>query len=179
MQQSRSIKIAVAAVGASLAAVLILLTRVLPLWMSLLALAAVCYYIVFEKAGIVAGLLCIAAASALGFILGPGAGAFLNLVLFAPYAILTYFIRGFRYDKVKTAAIRAAIIIVFANLIFMAVFFLADAAFKELNLLELLDRIAGGYLTAAVLITLIGIVIDVFFCYACKYICSKIKLGGK
>ena len=173
-----SVKIAIAAVGAGLATVLILLTR-LPLMFAPLTFAAVCYYIVFEKAGVVHGFLCIAVASSLAFITGPGAGPFLNLLLFAPYSVLAFFIRGIRYDKLKTGILRASIMLVFSNLVFMAVFFLTDTLFSELKILETVNRFVGGYFTAAVVVTLAGLVIDVFFAYGCRILCAKIGSKGR
>ncbi|MCL2797045.1 MAG: hypothetical protein FWD58_03200 [Firmicutes bacterium] len=179
MKSRRSQKIAVAATGAALAAVLILFTRWLPLTFSLLTFAAVAYYIVFEKAGIVHGLLCIAVASALSFIMGSSAGAFFNLFLFAPYSVLAYFMRRVRYDKVMTSALRGAAMAAFFSLVFMVVFFTADILFKELPISDFIGRFSGGYAAVAVLVALAGIVIDVFFAWGSKYLCEKIRLGGK
>jgi len=177
--RSQSIKIALAAVGASLATVLIVLTNLLPAGIFFSTFAAVCYYIVFEKAGIAHGILCIAAASALSFIMPFGAGQFINLFLFAPYSVLAFLIRKLRYNKAATAILRAAVIVVFANLIFMAIFFSAVALLPELAVLGFVESLNGGYAVAAVLVTLAGIVIDIGFSYACRVMCAKIKIGGR
>ncbi len=176
--RSSTFKIAVAAVGTALAAPCIILTNYVPLSVSLLTVAAVCYYIVFDKAGIVFGFLSMAAAAGLSFIGGFGAAQLLNLVLFIPYAVLAFFLRKFQFGNVKHMLIRAAIVAVFANLVFIPIYFLAGLLLVNNQALQSFFGTAG-YAAVTVLFMLIVIAVDIMFAQICKLLSGKIKIGKK
>ena len=176
--RSKSLQIAIAAVGVALAVPCIILTNYVPLSVTLLTVAAVCYYIVFEKAGVVFGFLAMAAASGLSFAGGVGTGQILNLILFVPYAVLAYFLRFLKFGNWKHMVIRAAIMTGFANLVFMACFFLIRAAFLSDFISP--DFIAStAYIVVALIFTAVMIAVDMLFGQTCKHLCARIKIGRR
>jgi hypothetical protein len=176
VQRRKSLQIAVAAVGVAIAGPCIILTNLLPLSVTLLTVAAVCYYIVFDKAGILFGFLAMAAASGISFLGGVGSAQILNLVLFVPYSVLAYFMRKAKFGNVKHMLIRALAVAAFANIAFIALFFLAGVII-QLPVGEFVGT--AGYALVTVLFTFLMIAVDIMFSQFCKFICGKIKIGGR
>jgi len=170
----------VAAVGAALAVVLLVLANFFFIVAaSFLVLAAVSYYIVFEKAGIVHGVLCILVATGISFAFGFSGAQILNLLLFAPYSVIAYFMRHWKYDdkkKWKWLPLRILVVIVFANLVLMGVFFLAGFMTSELQIHDIIETF-GGYVVVAVLVSLGMIAVDILFYLTSTAICKRMKLG--
>ncbi|MDR2201569.1 MAG: hypothetical protein LBP26_02200 [Clostridiales bacterium] len=157
-------RLAVAAVSAALAAVMIVLTNVLPLRVTLLMFAAVCYYIAFEKSGTVYGLLSIAASVLIAFFTGQISSAFiLTCIIFAPYSFLAYLMRNLYYTRRAHLAVRAAVVAVFAALVFAALYLLVNAAAVTIafDLASLASRL--GAVPLAVLFIILSVVFDVVF----------------
>ncbi|MCL2061465.1 MAG: hypothetical protein FWH03_02455 [Firmicutes bacterium] len=174
---SKSRQIAVSAVGVALAAPCIVLTNYLPLSVSLLIIAAAAYFIVFEKAGIGFGILCMCAATALSFIGGVGTGQILNLILFVPYTGLAYGMRKLTFGNVKHMALRAGIVLVFANVVFLGVFYLIRAAFlSEFISPDFVG--SAGYFAVAALFSAVTVLTDILFERLCSQLCRRIKIRG-
>lgn len=156
-------KIAYAAVGAAVSAVCVFLTNIVPLRVTLLMLAALCYYIVLDKCGIVYGLLGIAAGLIICFAMfgGLSSAFLLTAFIFAPYAILGYFIRKLYYTKWQTALLRVGITAAFANVALVAVWFTAKWI-TNIDIIAIASRV-GGYAVLAIIFTALALVFDVLF----------------
>ena len=174
--ERKSLKVAIAAVSAGISVLLIVFANLLFfLMVTLLTIAGVCYYIVFEKAGIVHGFLCIAVVGAISFLFGVNTAQILNVLLIAPYAVLAYFIRKIKFDKIKTGIIRGVILAVFANLEFMAIYFMASYLI-DLPVLDFIETLGGFYVIAAACVTIVMFLIDIVFNSGCRMLCDRIKI---
>ncbi len=157
-------KITVSAVATALASVCIILTNFIPLRVTLLMFAAGCFYIVFDKAGIVYGLLTIAASILISFFTKPFSSAFfLTAIVFAPYSLIAYFMRKLYYTHIKPALIRLAVMAVFSNLTFCALYLMVK--FLTISLDFAVTDIVGrlGYALVAVILTVFFMLFDVVF----------------
>ena len=157
-------KITVSAVATALASVCIILTNFVPLRVTLLMFAAGCFYLVFDKAGIVYGLITIAASILISFFTKPFSSAFfLTCLVFAPYSLIAYFIRKLYYTRVKTALIRLAVMIVFANLAFGAIYLMIK--FLTISIDFSVADIVGklGYPLVALILSVFFMLFDVVF----------------
>ena len=165
---SKTRKITYTAVGAAVASVCLFLTNFGWLKVSLLMAAALCYYIVCCKCGFWYGVLDVAVSLLLVFLtwgMTPLSSAFLlTVIVFAPYALLSYFIRRLYYTKWQTALIRLAAVTVFANVVLVGVWFAAkgNAGAIAVNILSYAGRL-GGYAVLALLFTLFTLVFDLLF----------------
>ncbi|MDE7395651.1 MAG: hypothetical protein K2M95_06005 [Clostridiales bacterium] len=157
-------KITYTAVGAAVAAVCLFLTNFGWLKISLLMAAALCYYIVCCKCGFGYGVADVAVSLLLVFFTGgltPLSSAFLlTAIVFAPYALLSYFIRKLYYTKWQTALIRLGAVAVFANLALVGVWFAAK--WIAVDVLTIAGRL-GGYAVLALLFTVFALVFDLLF----------------
>ena len=157
-------KIAVSAASAALASVCIILTNFIPLRVTLLMFAAGCFYIAFDKAGIVYGLLTIAASILISFFTKPFSSAFfLTVIVFAPYSLIAYFMRKLFYTHVKSAAIRLAVAAVFANIAFAAVYFLVKLLTVSIDfaVMDIVGKL--GYAVVSLILTVFFMLFDVVF----------------
>lgn len=143
----------------------VVLTNYVPLRVSLLMFAALCYYIIFCKCGLLFGLLDIAVSLLLTFFIGamsPLTPAFLlTAVVFAPYALISYAMKKLYYTKWQTALVRIAVIVVFANLALLFVWLLA-AYITSIDIAAILAAV-GGYAVLAVIVTALTLVFDFLF----------------
>lgn len=162
---SRTRKITYSAVGAAVSSLCVALTNFGWLKVSLLMFAALCYYVVACKCGALWGLADIIISMLIAFFafgLTPLSSAFLlTALVFAPYAILGYFIKKLLYTNWKTALIRVAIIIAFANLSLMCVWFCAKWIFD--GLVTNAAAMVGGYAVLAVIFTASAVLFDFLF----------------
>lgn len=158
-------KLTICAVGAAVSAVCVFITNIVPLSFSLLMFAALCYYIVFLKSGFMYGVVGIVASLLLTFFTGGltilSPAFLLTAIVFAPFSILAYFIRNFYFTKVKTALIRIAIIIVFAN-VSLAIVWQVATWITSIDLLAIADLV-GGYWVFAIIFTVLTVVFDFLF----------------
>lgn len=129
----RTRKITYSAVGAAISSLCVCLTNFGWLKVSLLMVAALCYYLIAVKCGILYALADIAISLLLAFLIFGVtifSYAFLaDAVLFAPYAILCYFIRKLYYNNWKTILIRIAVVTAFSCLAFCGLWFCAKLIF--------------------------------------------------
>ena len=165
---SNTRKITYTAVGAAVASVCLFLTNFGWLKVSLLMAAALCYYIVCCKCGFFYGVAVVGVSLLLVFLtwgMTPLSSAFLLTVLvFAPYALLSYFVRGLYYTKWQTALIRLSAVAVFANLVLVGVWFVAKAVAGAIAIdILFLSGKLGGYAVLALLFTLFTLVFDLLF----------------
>ncbi len=157
-------KITVSAVATALASVCIILTNFIPLRVTLLMFAAGCFYMVFDKAGIVYGLITIAASILISFFTKPFSSAFfLTAIVFAPYSLIAYFMRRLYYTHIKSALIRLAVAAVFANLAFCALYFMVKllAVSLDFAVMDIVGRL--GYALVALILTVFFMLFDVVF----------------
>ncbi len=177
MQAAGARRIAYAGVATALSSVCIILTNFLPLRISLLMLSAVCYYIAFSKSGILYGFLTIGASILISFFTKPFSSAFfLNILIFAPYSVLAFFIKKLYYTSVKTLLIRAAIIIAFSSLAFFAVFAIVKFLSQSYIDFAILDFTSQyGYILINVLICIMFLIFDFIFNQLCIRLTKLIK----
>lgn len=157
----------------AIATVCIILTNIIPLRISLLMFAALCYYIAFEKSGWIFGCLAIVASLLIAFFsFGISSSFLLTSIVFAPYSILTFGIKKFYYTKPVTAAIRVVIMIVFANIALMLIFFLAKyIAFDFTEAISILH----GYFVLAIIVSVLFVIFDFLFNQLSIRLCKLIK----
>lgn len=170
-------KLTYTAVGAAVSAVCVFLTNFGWLKVSLLMFAALCYYIVFVKCGLLYGLADILVSMLVAFFalgLTPLSSAFLlNALVFAPFSVICYFIRKFYYTKWQTAVIRIVIMAAFANLSLAGLWFTAQWIFD--GWVTGIAASVGGYPVLAMLFTLMAWVFDLLFNQLSIRICKLIK----
>ncbi len=158
-------KLTYTAVGAAISAVCVCLTNFGWLKVSLLMFAALCYYIVFFKCGVLYGIADIAISLTVAFFafgITPLSSAFLlDAIIFAPYSLMGYFMRRLYYTNVKTAFLRVGITAAFANLALCGVWFTAKWI-TTIDIVEISSKI-GGYPVLALLFTLFALVFDLLF----------------
>ncbi|WP_251614473.1 hypothetical protein [Pumilibacter muris] len=158
-------KITYSAVGAAIAALCVFLTNFGWLKVSLLMFAALCYYIVACKCGIWYGIAGIAVSLLIAFFTGGvtvlSSAFLLDALIFAPFAILSYFIRKLYYTKWQTALIRLAVMATFSNLALVAVWFCAKWI-TTIDIIAISSKL-GGYPLLALVFTLLALVFDLLF----------------
>ena len=157
-------KITVSAVATALASVCIILTNFIPLRITLLMFAAGCFFVAFDKAGIVFGLITIAASILISFFTKPFSSAFfLTAIVFAPYSLVAYFMRKLYYTNLKGAAIRLAVSAVFANVAFAAIWLLIKfvGIAIDFSVADVIGKL--GYFLVALILTVFFMLFDVVF----------------
>ena len=158
-------KLTIAAIGAAVSAVCVFLTNIVPIGVTLLLFATLCYYLVLCKCGLLYGLLDIAASLLLTFFTGGvsvlSSAFLLTAVVFAPYSLLAYGLRKLYYTKWRHALIRIAVMIVFANVTLVGVWFLGQWI-TNVNVGAMADKL-GGYAVLAVVYTGVAVLSD-FLC---------------
>ena len=159
-------KLTTAAVCTALSVIMCAACAYLPLSFMPLYLAAFCIFLACKRANIWYGLLCAAASVGIMFAMsGLNVKWFLFLMMFAPYGILAHFISRFSYFKVKGALIRAAIVIVFFNLAFGAVYLIATRVLTvglDIDIAAYADKL-GGYPVLALVATVVLVPLDFIF----------------
>ena len=162
--KGRTRQITVSAVATALASVCIILTNFIPLRVTLLMFAAGCFFVAFDKAGIVFGLLTIAASILISFFTKPFSSAFfLTAIVFAPYSLIAFFMRKLYYTNLKGAVIRLAVSAVFANIAFAAIWLLIKFASVaiDFSVAEVVGKL--GYFLVALILTVFFMLFDVVF----------------
>lgn len=163
--------------GAAISAVCVFLTNFGWLKVSLLMCAALCYYIVCVKCGILYGIADIFVSLLITFFAGGvtllSSAFLLDALVFAPFAILSYCIRKLYYTKWQTAFLRLGIMAAFANLALCAVRFVAKWI-TTIDIVAIASRL-GGYPLLALLFTLFALVFDLLFNQLSIRICKLIK----
>ena len=151
--------------GAALSAVCVCLTHLGWLKVSFLMAAALCYYIVCVKCGVLYGVSNIVISLLAAFFTGgvtPLSSAFLlDALVFAPFAVLSYCIRKLYYTRVSTAFIRLGIMAVFANVSLCVVWFVAKGII-DIDIVKIAAKL-GGYPVLAMLFTLFALTFDLLF----------------
>lgn len=161
---NRTRKITYSAVGAAVAAVCVFLTNFGWLKVSLLMCAALCYYIICVKCGFWYGFGGIVVSLLIAVFVG-GVFSFsafiLDALVFAPFALLSYFIRKLYYTKWQTFLARMAIMAVFANLALCAIWFCAKWV-TTIDIVAIAGKV-GGYPLLALIFTALALVFDILF----------------
>ncbi len=164
-KMSHTRKITYTAVGAALASIFVFLTNFGWLKVSFLMAAALVYFLVCCKCGIWYGLADVAISLLLVFFTAgvtPLSSAFLlTAFIFAPYAIIAYFMRKLYYTKWRSALLRLGIVAVFANLALLGVWLCAKWI-TTFDIPALAGKI-GGYAVLALLFTVFALAFDFLF----------------
>ncbi|MCH5155071.1 MAG: hypothetical protein J1F69_00545 [Clostridiales bacterium] len=170
-------KLTTAAVCTALAVIMCAFTAYLPLSFMPLYLAAFCIFLACKRGSVAYGLLCAAASIGLMFLMSGLTVKWLMFVLiFAPYGVLTVFLEKLSYFKVKTAAIRAVIIIAFFNLTVGVVYLIATNVLTvglDININVWVSKV-GGYAVLAVIATVVLVPLDFIFCALSITVLKKI-----
>lgn len=160
-------KLTVAAVCTALAVIMCVLTAYLPLSFMPLYLAAFCIFLACKRSGIAYGVLCAVASVALMFLMtGLSVKWLMFILVFAPYGIVTNFIDKLVYTKIKPAALRVVIVIVFFNVtlgaLYAIVLNVATVGLEGLNVLDYAGKV-GGYAVLAIIATAVLLPLDFIF----------------
>ena len=133
---------------------------------SLLMVAALCYYLIAVKCGLLFGLIEIAVSLIITFFAGGVtifSYAFLaDAVVFAPYALACYFMRKIGYNNWKYILIRLAIVLAFSCLAFCGLWFSAKYFEGIMNIHGWADAV-GGYVVLNLIFTAFTLVFDFLF----------------
>lgn len=181
---SPSRNIAYSAVAAALSLVMITLTAYVPmLTVAPLIVCALAWNVVIDKCGIGYGIVAMAASVGLGFLTVMGAGFAVMIVVgivFVPYSLVAYFMKSLTYEKVWKVLTRIGILIVFASLAFMCLYFTADAIMAFVNISQIIENISGGnfavgYFVLNLIAVVIIVGIDYIFLYMRAYIVKRLK----
>lgn len=174
---SNTRKITYSAVGAAVSAVCVFLTNFGFLKVSLLMCAALCYYIVCIKCGIWYGLADVAVSLLITFFTGGvtvlSSAFLLDVLVFAPYAIVAYLLRKLYYTKWQTALIRVGAMAAFANIALCAVWFCAKWV-TTIDIMAITDRL-GGYPLLALVFTAFTLIFDLLFNQLAIRLCKLLK----
>lgn len=175
VQLKPSKKIAYSAVAAAIAVVASVITVFLPVKVMPLVLASFCFFLALVKCGIVHGLLTATATVLITFLAGGLSTSLIFLcITFVPYSLICLLIRRFDYKKWSSALIRAAVAIVFINLSFAAVYFIAK--YVVLDGFDVLAAVGkAGYLIAALLVSAVAVLTDFLFVQCDAIITPKIR----
>lgn len=175
VQLKPSKKIAYSAVAAAIAVVASVITVFLPVKVMPLVLASFCFFLALVKCGVVYGLLTAAATVLITFLAGGLSTSLIFLcVTFVPYSLICLLMRRFDYKKWSSALIRAAAAIVFINLSFAAVYFIAK--YVVLDGFDVLAAVGkAGYLIAALLVSAVAVLTDFLFVQCDAVITPKIR----
>lgn len=180
--KSNTRRITFSAVAVAISAVCVLLTNVLPISFALLAIAAVCYYLVFDKCGVAFGFLAILASVGISFSMGLTSAFLLNTIIFVPYSVVAYFCRKFIYTNNKYAIIRSIIVGLYAILLFYILtlvfnWILTTGYTGSTDSVAHLDKLINnvGVIIAGVIFTLVTVIFDFAFQILVKQLSARIK----
>lgn len=171
-------RIAYAAAAAAIASVSAIATVYLPAKILPLVIASFCFFLAYVKCGVAYGIIAAAVTASVTFLCGGFCTSLAMLaVCFFPYSLLCLALRRFSYKKPINALIRIAAAVVFANVAFAAVYFIAKYA--VLGGMDIVGAVGGlggfGYLFAAFIVSATAAVTDVLFTMCDKVITPKIK----
>lgn len=168
-------RITTTAVCVALAVICIVLSAYLPLKITTLLVAAVCFFIAF-CGGFVYGLLAIAASLLIAFFAaGINTTFIFTALIFAPYSIFAFALKKLLYNSPKNIALRAALTAVLFNAAFALTVFVFGKYITDYSLGAVFGAFGGGA-TAYIIVALIGTVIAVVYDYAftaAAYILNK------
>jgi len=171
--QSTSRKVAYSATFTAVSALAILASRFLPIVATALLVCLVCYFLSFIICGFGYGLITIAASLLTAFFSGGFGTVFIfDLLLFAPYSIIAFFMRKLSYNGAK-AVIRVAITVIFVNIVFAIIYF-ALASYISLDF-TVFSKKLGGYAVLAVVLSVVAIITDYLFYQASEYFIKMLK----
>lgn len=162
-----------------------------PLSFSALTVVAVCYYMALDKAGVVYGILTIVASILLSLLFGLSVFVVINIVLFVPYSVLAYFIRGLSYSSssddsssnnlasainIKASLIRVAIVMLFGCVEFILSYFIVVKFFGDaFTGTYIYSYIANsGYIICLIAFSVVVVVVDIAFAFFVKFLSAKI-----
>lgn len=175
---SNSRKITYSAVGAAISSLCVYLTNFGWLKVSLLMVAALCYFLIALKCGLFYGLMDIAVSLLIAFLAGGVtvfSYAFLaDAIVFAPYAIVCYFMRKLPYNNWRTALIRLAIVLAFSCAAFCGLWFSA-IHFADMMDIRGWSEMVGGYIVLNIIFTAFALVFDVLFYNLSTLVAKYIK----
>ena len=128
--------------------------------------AALCYYLIAVKCGLLFGILDIAVSLLITFFAGGVtvfSYAFLaDAVVFAPYAIACYFLRKLGYNNWKSVLIRLSIVVAFSCLAFCGLWFSAKYFVNMMDIRGWANAV-GGYAVLNLIFTAFTLVFDFLF----------------
>ena len=175
---SNTRKITYSAVGAAISSLCVYLTNFGWLKVSLLMVAALCYYLIAVKCGLFYGLMDIAVSLLITFFAGGisiFSYAFLaDVTVFAPYAVICYFMRKLQYNNWRTALIRLAAVLAFSCAAFCGLWFSA-IHFTHIMNIHVWADIVGGYAVLNIIFTAFALVFDVSFYHLATLLSKYIK----
>lgn len=157
-------KVTYSAVAAAIGTLCAAVAVYLPVRLMPLVVAAFCFYIVFDRCGVVWGLITQAAVVLMTFFVGGvalSATFILLTVVFVPYTWGAYLLRRFSYAAWKGALVRGGTVAVTVDLLFLAVFYiLRFSAFGGGFDLVTLSQNVGGFWVVALVLAPIAVSID-------------------
>lgn len=168
--------ITTAAVSAALSIVFMLISYYVPFIRTTpLFLACLAMFFAFSAGKSVAGFLSMAASLGICFAFsGLSATFLLSAIVFYPYCIAAYYLRNFDY-KGLGILLRLAAVAAIANIGLAALYFLTEYLFFDLSII---CEYLGGYVTLALIYTVIFWIFDFVFHNGTKYL-SKFILRGR
>jgi len=160
---------------------MIVLTNIAPFFTFFpLMIAAFCFFLAFEKAGIVYGFISIIVSVLISAFIWPlSLTFFLTVFIFAPYSFAAFLLRKFHYTKMKLMLIRFGIMTIFANIVFLltylititfAIAVIGDGGINLENIFNL------HYALLAVIFTVLFLLFDILFVQANLQISKRIKI---
>lgn len=181
-QKSMGRKIAYSAVGSALSVIMMVLTCYFPVITVLpLIMISLSFNVVMERCGIGYGIMTMLVSVGLGF-LACGANVAVLLIVaivFVPYSLICFAIKKIGYDSIKNVIIRVGIMIAFASLILMIIYFLAGMLISYIDVVRLIgllgSNFALGYIIINIILVVAIILIDFAFLNAGKIIAKKLK----
>lgn len=166
-------RITYSAVCTAIAVAVILISRFSPMQIVPLIFASLAFYIAFLRCGAVYGIITSAVSILLGFFISGIGTTFLFLcIVFAPYALIAYFMRKLSYSVMWQAFVRLGVTIVFFAAAFTAIVFLTDFI-AGTSLMSLIDRV--GKIWTVVIVIVVALPVDLFFSSAANRIVRLLK----
>lgn len=138
-----------------------------------LALTALCLYICLCRCGIVYGLVGMSATVALAFLIcNLSASFFFLVVIFVPYSLAAYFMRGLTYSKPIEAVVRLVVSLAVFVAAFTALAFMLDFIAGTM-ITTIIEKI--GVVWAGVLVCLVALPVDLLFSHFAAKVLKMLK----
>lgn len=166
-------RITYSAVCTAIAVTVILISHFSPMRIVPLILASLAFYIAFVRCGALYGIVTVAVSVLICFFVSGINTTFLFLcVVFAPYALIAFFMHKLSYKIMWQAIVRFAVTAVFFAACFAVMVVLIDYIVGT-SLMTLIEKI--GKVWAGVIIVVAALPVDFFFCYASDRIIKLLK----
>ena len=166
-------RVTYSAVCTAIAVSVILISQFSPMRIVPLILASLAFYIAFVRCGVIYGAVTVAVSVIICFFVSGITTTFLFLcIVFAPYALIAFFMRKLSYRVMWQAVVRLAVTAAFFAVCFVVMVLLVDYI-AGTSLMALIEKI--GKVWAGVIIVVAALPVDFFFCYASDRIIKLLK----